>query len=658
MTSSRSPRAFFAVDAGSASTSAGVLGHLGGRWRLIGHTTVPAGRKVEAVVRDLLIAVHRADGDILDELGANGEQPAELVKRWPMLLAETTPPRRIAILAGSRRQRRRLEDAAIRAGWLTVGGSADDDDPIAMSRLLSSSQIHAVLLGADHVPGGDEKRHLADLAALVAAATSFRPELTIVLAGGAAAYESAFALDEPESETASTGEIRLDSNDSTASIAMKDTAKAVATGKADAQTKRRPRGQQPARDDSTERADEPTEPTEPLGATERADEPTESVRAADSTGVGSDAGSSESEAPEATAPSSTIASPARGQSSIRVLLAPDAEAGTPPGASLQQVLEGLRAYANDSRLAVGRCAASLAYLLDRSIEVVEIGLQGGLLARSDPFGQGHFTTVSTHACLAEASFAPEEVTEEAIDGIVSWSTYALDRHRVMDRLRDLRSVPWGEADGDGAIFRLAAAKAAFGRLVDVLPELRDKPMPEMLIAAGGIFATLPPPTVALALADLVRRPGIGRLVSDPARLLGPLGTIGDEAERRRILANLADDILLPIGTLLMPAGMRPGRSAGSIQIKGSGTISEIEMHPGALQVVDLPPGRTARANLTFRDAVRLPKRGHHFSVDVEGGLAGLLIDLREIPMRISDRPDSRRAALDAWQRGMWSEIDE
>jgi hypothetical protein len=84
----------------------------------------------------------------------------------------------------------------------------------------------------------------------------------------------------------------------------------------------------------------------------------------------------------------------------------------------------------------------------------------------------------------------------------------------------------------------------------------------------------------------------------------------------------------------------------------------MELHPGSVQVIDLPPGRTGRADLDFRDAVRMPKRAHHFSVEVGGGLGGLLVDLRDIPMRISDRPDSRRAALDAWQRGMWPETDE
>jgi fermentation-respiration switch protein FrsA (DUF1100 family) len=108
----------------------------------------------------------------------------------------------------------------------------------------------------------------------------------------------------------------------------------------------------------------------------------------------------------------------------------------------------------------------------------------------------------------------------------------LDRHRVMDRLNDLRLVPWGEADGDGAaIFRLAAAKAACGRLVDATPEIAVHPMPELLVAAGGVF----PQCLHRWWPWLGRSrsaPGVSQLASDQARLLGPLGVIEDEAERR------------------------------------------------------------------------------------------------------------------------------
>ena len=62
--------------------------------------------------------------------------------------------------------------------------------------------------------------------------------------------------------------------------------------------------------------------------------------------------------------------------------------------------------------------------------------------------------------------------------------------------------------------------------------------------------------------------------------------------------------------------------------------------------------------MDFRDTVRLGARGRHFSVEVLGGLGGLFVDLRDIPLRMPDRADQRRATWEAWQRAMWSEIDE
>lgn len=535
----------------------------------------------EGLIAGQLVRVAAADAELFAELSGRpvgksdarsgavfGDQKsrdvAAIASSWTRLTAHSTPPRRIAILAGSRRQRRRLEAVALNAGWLVAGGSADEDDPVALSRLAFSSETDTVLLGADHSPAGDERRHLPDLAALVAASARIRPELTVVLAGGAAAHELVFsqALD--------------------------------------------PRFAQ---------------------------------------------------APDESGPDAAAA--ARAASTPRVLLAPDAGAGNPTGAALQQVLEGLRAVSDDSRLGFARSIASLAYVLDRTIEGLEIGLNGGLRTRSDPYGQNHSAVVSSHVALADAAFAPLDPSEEVLDGVMAWSTIAPpDRYRVTDRLRDFRISPWGDADGEGAVLRLAATKAAVGRLVAASSEIGVAPMPDLMVAGGGVFASLPPAVVALALADLVRRPGVAQLACDHARLLGPLGAIADEAERRRLLANLADDLLVPLGSLIMPAGMRTGRSAGRLRLRGSGNDADIELHPGAIQVVDLPAGSTAKAEIDFRDTVRLGTRGRHFVLDVSGGLGGLLLDLRDVPLRLPDRPEQRRAALEAWQRGMWPEMDE
>lgn len=623
----------------------------------------------------LLRQIQVADPALLADLAA-GEAPevAALAATWPRLEARTTPQRRIAVLAGSRRQRRRLEEAALRAGWLVVGGSADESDPVELSRLIHSTRTQAVLLGADRSPAGDERRHLPDLAALVAATRRLRPELTVILAGGAAAYETAFTEPADAGEGQQLGEIAETAGNpapddkaeqSKAATEGLPEAAAVPEGEALAASEALPEAEASPTPEAQPTPNEPApQPgAQPLaGADATLDAPT-----ATEGGPGSHASLAEgnSTAESAALPAfltmaarSSAVKDSDRAASAHVLLAPDAEAGQPAGASLQQVLEGLRAFPNDSRLGVARSTASLAYVLDRAIEVVEVGLQGGLRARSEPIGEGHFAVASSHACLAEGSFSPTDPTDEVIDSVSAWTTTALDRHRLTDRLLDLRLVPWGEADGEGAVFRLGAAKAALSRLVDATAEMAASPMPDLMVAAGGIFASQPPSVVALAMADLIRRPGVSQLVCDQARLLGPLGAVEDEAERRQLLANLADDILVPLGTLILPAGVKPGRAGGSLRLKGTVPVSEIELHPGAIQVVDLPPGRAAKAEFDFRDTVRLGTRGHHFSVDVGGGLCGLLVDLRDIPLRMSDRPESRRDTLGAWQRGMWPEVDE
>jgi hypothetical protein len=643
---SQQPRAFFALDSGSATTSVALIGHVGGRWRLVGQTSTPRGVDADTLIAGLLRRIHAGDPDLLGDLGAPlPPDPEALAATWPRFTSSTSPPRRIAILAGSRRQRHRLESVARRSGWRVVSGSADDTDVIELERLILSRETQAVLLGADRSPAGDERRNLPDLAEMVAAATRSRPELTVVLAGGAAAYESVF-FDPGMAAPPPAG----------SSLVSGDTSDRSA-GKAAEQSKATP--------------EEPAEPDAEVGpggiaGTELPESGTAgSAEASAGGGPGpSEEASSPVASPAGPAPEPVAASRpaptalAPDNPAAHVLLAPDVDAGSPQGSSLQQVLEGLRAEPGDSRLGIARSVSSLAYVLDRSIEAVEVGLQGGLIARSEPFGGGHFSIVSSHACLVDGSFAPADPSDEVIDGLTAWSTQALDRHRLTDRLVDLRVAPWGNADGDGAVFRLAAAKAALARLLGAVPEIAERPMPELLVAAGGILSSLPAPIVALALADIIRRPGITQVASDPARLLGPLGTIEDEAERRQLLANLADDILLPLGSLVIPGGVKPGKSAGSLRLKGTTYVSEIELHPGAIQVVDLPGGRSATADLDFRDTVRLGGRGHHFSMQVSGGLAGLLVDLRDVPMRISDRPETRRAALDAWQKGMWPEVDE
>jgi hypothetical protein len=183
------------------------------------------------------------------------------------------------------------------------------------------------------------------------------------------------------------------------------------------------------------------------------------------------------------------------------------------------------------------------------------------------------------------------------------------------------------------------------------------PVPDVVVATGGVWSVAPAPAVALALADVLRRPGVRALGWDHARLLAPLGTIEDEDERRRVMADLRDDLLVPLGSVVMPAGLRAGRPAGHLSVAGPAGPSELDLVPGGLELVDLPPGERAVVEMRFRDTVDLGVRVRHAAIEVAGGLGGLLVDLRDVPLRLPDRPERRRDLLAAWQSALWAGMD-
>ncbi len=343
---------------------------------------------------------------------------------------------------------------------------------------------------------------------------------------------------------------------------------------------------------------------------------------------------------------------AAGERNGELLLAPAATAGDPPGSALRELLDEIRGGPDDPRRAAGRAVGDLADVLDRRVELIEIGFDGGLRATASP-GVGGNNSVPQVSIVADAGLVPVEPDDAIVDRVLAWSTMPLDRHRLRDRLRELRLWPWSGIAGDGARLRLAAARAALGVLIAATPDQSALPAPDLVIVAGGAFAVAPGPAVALAVADVLRRPAAIAIAQDHARLLGPIGVIPDAVERRQAILDLVDDILTPLGSVVIPGGIRSGASAGRVTIHAGTGSSDSDLVPGGLEVVDLAPGEIATAEFHFRDAVRLGTRGRKFAIDVSGGLGGLLIDLRDVPLRLPDRQDRRRELLDAWQESLW-----
>ena len=496
---------------------------------------MPFGADVEGVVAVLVDRVVAAD----PMLGAALELHVGSAAELPRLEVASHGPRLLAVVAASERALAPLVATASRSGWRTVSGSAESIDPLAMTTLLLDGEVSGVLVGAGDPAAADERRALGELAALVAAATGRRPELTVVLAGGMADHLEAFG-----------------------------------------------------------------------------------------------------------------GGPARGG---EVVLGPAARRGS-PGGPLADLLVELAYPLDDARRALGAGAMALAEILDRRVDVVEIGFDAGTRAAAAP-SLGGAPAVRDLAIVPAAALSPADPDDAVIDRVGRWSTWGADRHRLRDRLRELRIAPWADATGEGATLRMAAARAALGRLAEGTPEWNDRPPADLVVATGGAWAVAPATAVALALVDVLRRPGAEQFALDHARMLAPLGSIPDSNERRAMMADLVDDLLAPLGTVVTPAGLHAGRSAGSVVVHRTDGSTRLDLMPGGLALIDLPPGTSAVAEFTFRDTVRLGARGRHFAIDVTGGLGGLVVDLRDVPLRLPDRADLRGELLESWQTAMVTGAD-
>ena len=239
----------------------------------------------------------------------------------------------------------------------------------------------------------------------------------------------------------------------------------------------------------------------------------------------------------------------------------DADAADP----LADLLLELALPADDPRRALGTGTRTLAELLDRRVEAIVLGHDAAARAVAVP-GQGGQPSTVRLAVVPAAAVAPDEPDDAVVDGVIAWSTVPADRHRLRDRMRELRIAPWSDAAGDGAALRMAAARAALVRLASATSRFDDGPVPDLIVAASGVWTSVPAPAVALAHIDVLRRPGASQYALDHARLLGPLGAIPDAGERRVLLMDLVDDLLAPLGSVVTPAGLRAGKSIGSVVV--------------------------------------------------------------------------------------------
>lgn len=111
------------------------------------------------------------------------------------------------------------------------------------------------------------------------------------------------------------------------------------------------------------------------------------------------------------------------------------------GEPLRGLLDSLRGGNDDGRRAMAAAAGSLARVLRRRVEVLEIGQTGGsrTMAAWQPGARREVRT----AAVARAALLPRPFTDTDLDDVIGWLPIALDRLRTRDRLREMATAPWG-----------------------------------------------------------------------------------------------------------------------------------------------------------------------------------------------------------------------
>jgi hypothetical protein len=310
----------------------------------------------------------------------------------------------------------------------------------------------------------------------------------------------------------------------------------------------------------------------------------------------------------------------------------------------------------DARTTLRASIASLAVLLDHRVEGIEVGAAAA--SRTLAHADGELR----HGVVAEAGLLPRAVLDddELAESILGWSTLGGDPAARLDALRELGLRPWTGVDADGMHLRLAVLRAALARLAGAWDAPSngarpDDPGGDVLVLSGGVFSAIPPAAAALAVVDGIRRPGAVAMLHDHARVLAPLGALPVEADRERLLADLMDDCLLPLGSALLTGSLGDkGKGGGAIGISTSLGEDQLTLEPDTLRLVDLPPGIVARLEIDPVDGPILGVQGQRLRLEVSGGLGGLLVDTREIPLALPASGESRRSQLEAWEAPAWA----
>ena len=174
-----------------------------------------------------------------------------------------------------------------------------------------------------------------------------------------------------------------------------------------------------------------------------------------------------------------------------------------------------------------------------------------------------------------------------------------------------------------------------------------------IVVSGGVLTNAPSPAQSLLMIlDALQPTGIQRILLDINHLVPGLGAASTVVPGLVSQLLLDPTVLVNLGFVISPiCQVKAGAAVLRIRVQfQSGHETTINVHQGNIQTVSIPAGQKARVLIDPLNRANIgfgPGKGT--SIQVVGGLFGLVVDARGRPLELPEDPEKRRNLLLKWQ---------
>jgi hypothetical protein len=329
-------------------------------------------------------------------------------------------------------------------------------------------------------------------------------------------------------------------------------------------------------------------------------------------------------------------------------------------------IETLSSWANDSPTSTLRSFGRMVDYVSRRYELnvlgVDLGSQTTVLAAQQAVDADDETLEPDLLVCSDLGMGvsiPSTLSQITMQRILRWMPVDLDPDQARDTLLNKALAPHTVAQAPQDLYleyglAREILREAAGQTFESGPAGQGSSRQwDLIVAAGRTLTRTPHPALAmLMLLDGIEPIGVCKMTLDISGVAGMLGALA--AVHPLAAVELVEyDAFLTLGTVIGLAGKtEPGTSALRASITyPDGKQQDIEVASGSLQLVPLKPNQHARLELhpTRNFDAGIGQAGQGMTVEVEGGMLGVVIDARGRPL---PAPDGNPSWIAQWLQNL------